>query len=42
MKKPKDKYNLILSSIFSTNLFCMTCSHDDDHRVYYKLGNSNN
>lgn len=39
MEKPKDKYNLILSSIFSTNLFCMTCSHDHAHRVYYKIGN---
>jgi hypothetical protein len=38
-KTPKDKYNLILTSIFLTNLFCMTCSHKHAHRVYYNIGN---
>jgi hypothetical protein len=36
---PKDKYNSILLSLFSTNLYCMTCSHKHAHRVYYNVGN---
>jgi hypothetical protein len=39
MKTPKDKYNVILTSIFSTNLYCMGCAHNHAHRVYYNLGN---
>jgi len=38
LKTPNDKYNLILSSIFSTNLYCMTCAHKQAHRVYYNIG----
>jgi len=36
---PKDKYNLILIGIFSTNLYCMSCAHKHAHRVYYNRGN---
>ena len=39
LKTPKDKYNLIISSIFLTNLYCMNCSHKQAHRVYYNVGN---
>lgn len=39
IKTPKDVYNRILYSIFSTNLYCMTCAHDQAHRVYYNVGN---
>lgn len=39
IKTPKDAYNRILFSIFSTNLYCMTCAHKHAHRVYYKIGN---
>ena len=38
-KTPNDKYNLILGSLFSTHLYCMTCSHNHAHRVYYNIGN---
>lgn len=38
LKTPKDKYNLILVSLFSTNLYCMTCAHKQAHRVYYNIG----
>lgn len=36
---PKDKYNLILVNLFSTNLYCMTCTHKHAHRIYYNRGN---
>lgn len=39
IKIPRDKYNLILSAVFSTNLYCMTCAHKHAHRVYYNIGN---
>lgn len=36
---PKDKYNLIFISLFSTTLYCINCTHKHAHRVYYNRGN---